>query len=784
MTIEPETTLQTTLTKWRRAAHQSNLFAKPDALIIGIITLLALFLRLWRLGNTPLFVDEVMTYLVALKSPSELLIHLRRDLLNAPLDVFILSLFAVQPIDEFVFRLPIAIMGTLGVPLSFALMRKVWNREIAIITALFLTLTPFHIRYSQEARNYASFAAVHLLSLILLVRAVRLKTLKAWIPYAFAGALMFYTHIYASFVLAAQFLFLALYRLIESSTWPAFRSIRERFAAHRKELMYHAISIVLAFLPYMLFLIYRLSNPAESAIRDKEVTNFVLNTSRASAFPVNIPYYWRMLQVFITNSYDTGVLLFLLTALALLAISVVPRRKRALCGIMWLYLLLNALAVGVVHWWSGTGIGYRRELYLVPVFLSLSAIGMYYATDAIARVWKTRGGTLVLNRVLTVCVILVVLLWIPSIHAYYQSEKQDFKSAVRILTELAGPHDIVIDYTAMGASSGMLPYLDASQGDLFLLYPDEFFELAEGVAQTDHASDLKEQKQRLENAKAKGATHIEAIAHSTVPVTVWSIFPFPIIDGGVNLNEIDRLQTIQTEPSRRPYYLMTSLSATTIQNPDYEQIRQVIVDGLVRTAVTTFPINSTPRTVASRTLASIMAEEDLALALKEYREAEDTRDLEISRILSSDIVSNGDFRGGTLDGWTLIDRSGSTELTIEPGGAYATIADEATNTTQVYRGAMCQTLEVQGGAHYAYRFAASTNLEAGSKATLGYWDYMYMGQQHSESAFAAWSTTPWTTYSAVIQVPFYVRSITLCPALLYGTGAISVDKIELFKVRE
>jgi hypothetical protein len=131
-----------------------------SAAIIFILFALGIFLRLFLLTKNDLWYDEVLTRLYARFSP----FGIRDRMFVIPLKIFweppFYYLFmriwtGFFGIFESALRLPSAIfsIGTLFV--FYSLAKRMFNRKVALYALLILTLSPFHLWYAQEARNYA-----------------------------------------------------------------------------------------------------------------------------------------------------------------------------------------------------------------------------------------------------------------------------------------------------------------------------------------------------------------------------------------------------------------------------------------------------------------------------------------------------------------------------------------------------------------------------------------------------------------------------------------------------
>ncbi|MEA2137257.1 MAG: mannosyltransferase [Solirubrobacteraceae bacterium] len=104
-----------------------------------------------------------------------------------------------------------ALLGTLTIPLAWALGRRVGGERAALAAAALVAFNPLLVWFSQEARSYALLVLLATLSALLWLRALDApgdaRRLLAW---GAVAALALATHYYALFLVAPQALWLAL----------------------------------------------------------------------------------------------------------------------------------------------------------------------------------------------------------------------------------------------------------------------------------------------------------------------------------------------------------------------------------------------------------------------------------------------------------------------------------------------------------------------------------------------------------------------------------------------
>ncbi len=183
-----------------------------------LLVLLALGLRLIRLGEPSLWHDEAISALLALHDPIQIIGLTAQDV-HPPLYYLLLHAWLVFGQDEFALRLLSALASTLTVPVIYSwgheLFREHWGerraRQIGLLAATLFVFAPFQLAYAQEARMYSLFVLLCTTSSWLLVRARRSDHPRAWILYALVIAAALYTDYFAVFVIAAHGLWLWLH---------------------------------------------------------------------------------------------------------------------------------------------------------------------------------------------------------------------------------------------------------------------------------------------------------------------------------------------------------------------------------------------------------------------------------------------------------------------------------------------------------------------------------------------------------------------------------------------
>lgn len=186
-----------------------------------LILTMAAFLRLWKLSEVPvsLFGDELDVGYHAysiLKTGRDyqgnfmpLHFHSLAEW-RTPLYLYsavpTVALFGISPLGV---RLPAAIFGILGVWGIYLLVKKLFNNEmLALLSSLFLALSPWHIQYSRAAFEVTQLTAFLIFGLYFFFSALERKGKYLWVSVVFLTLMPW---VYSSAKLFTPFLMLLLF---------------------------------------------------------------------------------------------------------------------------------------------------------------------------------------------------------------------------------------------------------------------------------------------------------------------------------------------------------------------------------------------------------------------------------------------------------------------------------------------------------------------------------------------------------------------------------------------
>lgn len=403
-----------------------------EILFVAAICLAGFALRVWRIGEQSLWIDEIYT-IQRTANESWLELWKRPDCV---MFWFQKASFTIFPHTDAFFRLPSAISGMLALAAMYLVGRELLGRSVAVVASLLLCFAPMHIYFSQDARHYAHQTFFTLLGTWFLIRAVRHRHWYDWVGFACLGLLNVLNHavglVIVGLQLGAGFL-MGVVLVLESDAPRAKRFVRV------------ALFLVLPLLVCSLFVfgLYGLKSPdkvtqilqiAGVAPVDGANKVFALQTS-----PVDFDgpqWLWESCRVFGATAWYWIPLVFLAAGLGY----PLWRRRSAAAVLLVLGVLpLVAVAVLPLHWYPMK----RYFLWNLPFFHLIEANGIVVLV-ALARFLPAKRPV---RRLLQVSLVGIVLIGLYGVggrrilsKAYTKEKGHDWRYLAELLREQEPPH--------------------------------------------------------------------------------------------------------------------------------------------------------------------------------------------------------------------------------------------------------------------------------------------------------------------------------------------------------
>lgn len=387
----------------------STLFVFSFTLLLGII------LRTVHL-NKGLWIDEYLTVINYIRPEfSYIASNFSDD--NQHWLFSVLAKISVLTFGEaqWSVRLPAAIFGMLSIWATFRLGRLVFNDSVALLSGFLLAISYHHIWYSQNARGYTILLLGTILSVDLLIRALRSNRWKYWGYYSIALSISVAGHLTGVFVGIAHFIVLMIYMILNQATLRDYIKPIGSFA-------------LAAWITLHMF-----------AIMIPQMTEFFLSADAASGTP-NLHWkqpIWALSELIRSLGYplEAGWLLIVLAGLtAIFALAVCFQKNRLyffLTSVPAIILVVTMILLGRNLW--------PRLLFNMAGFAVLYiAFLACLLSDYIGKLSNAGSKLRFLPQ------IALALFFLYTTPGVYKHPKQDFNSALEFIDSNISPNDTVI----------------------------------------------------------------------------------------------------------------------------------------------------------------------------------------------------------------------------------------------------------------------------------------------------------------------------------------------------
>ena len=203
-------------------------------------------LRVFYISQESIWFDEVASFVAARQPVLAKVIETTYLTERTPPLYLLLLHFWVKifGFSEFSMRFPSALCGFLTIPVMYVFSKSLFDNKVAILSSLFLAISPFHIWYSQEARCFTMTVFLNLLSIVFFLKILRMGNRSSWLHrlvYVSMTCLALYTNYLALFTIIAE-------NIVVSYQWLKKKTILHRW------LNLQLLIVLLSVIPLSLFL--------------------------------------------------------------------------------------------------------------------------------------------------------------------------------------------------------------------------------------------------------------------------------------------------------------------------------------------------------------------------------------------------------------------------------------------------------------------------------------------------------------------------------------------------
>jgi uncharacterized membrane protein len=327
-----------------------------------------------------------------------------------------------------------ALFSALALPCIYWLCLELFESSlVGWVAVALIAVSPFHVLYAQEAREYSLWTLTTLLSCATLLRAMRVQTKLSWLMYAVTVVLGLYTFLFSGLVTIAHGVYVFAI---------------ERFRLTKKVIGYLVASLVgfIAFTPWLVVILSQSAQINKTTGWTGEVK--ISRLALIKNWIVNLSYFFVDFNYDGIRGAEGSWLKFLVAYSSPFILIFVGYSIYFLCRKspkqVWLFVLtligMTALPLAIPDFISG-GVRSQVPRYLIPCYLGIQLAVSYllatqiFSTLTIARqkLWQVVMVTLISAGVISIAMISQTETW------WYKDLNLYTPQVVRIINQTPQP---------------------------------------------------------------------------------------------------------------------------------------------------------------------------------------------------------------------------------------------------------------------------------------------------------------------------------------------------------
>lgn len=337
-------------------------------IFIFLLILLGIELRV-AISNVPLWYDEGHSILVAIKNIpfgiNEFLFT--KDFQHTPFYFYFLHIWLkIFGSNEILLRMSSVIFGIATIPMTYIVGKKLYDKNVGLISALLVTVSPLLVYYSIEIRMYAMVTFFAVLSMNYLLdfdekgdkkSLMKLIAVNTVIPYMLIGGIVFYIGQAISFII---YLFV---------------TQKEDIQKISKYITYQVYQLVL-FIPYFIIAIYYAVQRHQFImfhIPPFEFMHFVGNLQNYFATRVGMLFWVNFAPIYINFIYFIAVIIPIIYFIN--ALIKAFKEKKSKLFMVFLTVIISYVIILISAMMKVVVIVPRYTIFIVPLVMILAAVG-------------------------------------------------------------------------------------------------------------------------------------------------------------------------------------------------------------------------------------------------------------------------------------------------------------------------------------------------------------------------------------------------------------------------
>lgn len=175
--------------------------------MIYLILFVGAIIRLFSLGSRPFDGDEGIIVKLTNANWQDLFSEVANDV-HPPLYHALVKITTITSVNEWTVRIGSALLGILAIYLIYIFTKNILDKKLALVTSFFAAISPYLLYPAQEARMYALFLVLSLLSFYFFYKLLKDKKTKNIVWYILFSALMLYTQYLGFVIIGSQVIYL------------------------------------------------------------------------------------------------------------------------------------------------------------------------------------------------------------------------------------------------------------------------------------------------------------------------------------------------------------------------------------------------------------------------------------------------------------------------------------------------------------------------------------------------------------------------------------------------
>lgn len=210
------------------------------------------FLVLFTISKSSIWFDEAFGVYLSHFNFIEIARYTAADV-HPPFYYWLLKIWGMMfGNSELALRSMSLLFGCVSIIFGYILTNKLFSKNVARVSLIFMVLSPMMVRYSQEARMYTLVTAIALAATYVLTIAINSKKKLPWVIYGILVSLGMWTHYFSALVWLTHWIWRA-----DNIRRVAKKGEFKRLFFTREWIMAHIIAIGL-FIPWLPSLFYQL----------------------------------------------------------------------------------------------------------------------------------------------------------------------------------------------------------------------------------------------------------------------------------------------------------------------------------------------------------------------------------------------------------------------------------------------------------------------------------------------------------------------------------------------